>query len=304
MKARPRAAVVLKIMIPALAVMLPLAAFGVALDYNISGTCGSMFGCWYAPPSGYSACGNPTSDMGASTWVRDMSREFVAQVNKISGYGSGIEKINTADALMYEVCNTSYSRKCQDQVANGINYQYAGLLAIHGASKPVSEPGSPTFYAGFSSYSTSGSIAGSADCTPQLFGKMYLGLPRLKFLMILSCDSMNVASDLPKGADQVQGWFANTWGVHVITGFSGEDHLNANTTTMDSFIADQKSQGIGPAWMNHFNYFSPTGNNTQNGASDCATATVFGNSAYVISWFCNCCADYGGNEGVHCTPKC
>jgi hypothetical protein len=134
MKARPRAAVALKIMIPALAVMVPIAALGVALDYKITGTCGSMLGCWYAPPSGYSACGNPTSDMGASAWLRDMSSEFVTQVNKISGYGSGIENINTVDSLLYEVCNSSYSPKCQDQVGGGINYQYAGLLAIHGAS--------------------------------------------------------------------------------------------------------------------------------------------------------------------------
>jgi hypothetical protein len=165
-----------------------------------------------------------------------------------------------------------------------------------------------------------------------MFGKMYLGLPRLKFLMMLSCDSMDDASDLPTGSDEMQGWLSSTWGLHVIAGFSGENHVMAaeTTTTMDSFISDQKTQGIGHAWMNHFTYFSIFGNNTTVGASNCAVAMMLGNTvsdaasrwnetinspnampnpAYPTAvamrgYYCGCCSDYGGAEGAHCTPSC
>jgi len=327
MKARPRATLFLKIMIPALAVMVPVAAFGVALDYAI--TCGKFVGCVYSPPAGSTTCGTATDANYAPQWLQQMSNEFANQVNtKIPGYGSGTQKIGVYDSSLLQVCNKPFNPKCSDQYPAGINSQGAGLIALHGSSSPVSNSTTPTFTLYFSAYQTNNNISGVGDCWPQMFGKMYLGLPSLKFLFVLSCDSMNVSNDLPSASNQLWGWLFNTWGVHTISGFSGIDHTGSGTGDMDDFVKDQKSLGIGHSWMNHFTKFSPTGNDTITGASDCAVSMMLGNTvsdaasrwsetmnspmpnpqfptgALQVGYYCGCCSDYGGSEGKHCTPSC
>jgi hypothetical protein len=334
MKARPRATLFLKIMIPALAVMVPVAAFGVALDYAI--TCGKIVGCVPSTPAGSTPCGFATNADEQPSWLRDMSNAFATGVNGMLG-GSGPAKMSVVDSSLLKVCNRSYNEKCLDQYPGGINSEYVGLLALHGSSNPVSNPTAPTFYPCFSSYQKSNNISGVGDCEPQVFGKMYLGLPSLRFLMVLSCDSMNVADDLPIGSNQQQGWFKNSWGVHTISGFSGIDHAWSSTANVGTFFTMQRWEGVGHGWLNHFVYFSPTGNNTAVGASDCPVSMMLGttlsdaanrwnetinspnamanpvppNMAYQIGYYCGCCADYGGNEilpghttAVHCTPSC
>ncbi len=332
MKARPRAPLVLKIVIPALAVMVPVAAFAVALDYSLS--CSPILGCSYTPPHNSTSCGYAERDIGAANWLSGMSNEFAAKVNAIPGH-AGSQQVE--DSSMLEVCDThSFNAKCYDNSNGGINWggSYVGLLALHGSSFPFSDPTEPTFNVAFSAYNNSNNISGSGDCIPQMFGKMDLGLPYLKFLMVLSCDSMNASNDLPSGSNQQQGWMRNTYGAHIIAGFSGLDHTNATTANMDAFIAEQTSLGIGHSWMKHFTYFSPTGNDAINGSSDCAVPMLLGNSvsdaagrwgetinnpnakanpnyptgAAVWGYYCNCCAAYSydlpGSEGVHCTPNC
>lgn len=261
--------------------------------------------------SGYTACplfancSNELLNLTANEWDYRMY---------LPPYGS------TYTGVMQELLVNSTSNQIFDAGQRaafqwGVNGNYTAFFAMHGASLPVSAPTQPTFYAGMAMYPT----GGTSDCTPELLATGRYGNPYLKFLAMWSCDSMNVANDLPAGSDQPTGWLNAANGVHMIAGFSGISH---GIGSIPDFFVDQQSQGAPIAWLNHFTSFD--GNNSQ-----CAVPTVLGTSAndawarwdetfdapyrhsdpvpasFIGAWYyCNCCADYGNNQGIHCTPNC
>lgn len=286
--------------------LVPAIALAVGYDYQMV----TLFGSTFHLPETGSSCGNEE----AGVYLQDMTNTWMNTINGWVAY-QGSNAMTKKDALEAQLCNSNrWASWCADGQSGGLNSQKVALFSLHGASLPVSIPTAPTFYVFPASYTSTGL------CQSQMFDTSRIGLPNLKYLMMLSCDSANQASDLPGGSDQLSGWIATSNKLHVATGFSGIHTVYDNTQTMSDFLWDQGYQGIASAWMSNFTYFN--GN-----SSSCATAIGFGSTyseaagrwsedlintggpnttsnAAVIGYYCNCCADYGNGEGVHCTSSC
>jgi hypothetical protein len=189
-------------------------AFATTFTYKywyVVTTCGGS-----NPDTGYTGCGPYTGC--TSEVLYDLAHEwsYILSQSPYSNAYTGVMQ----DVVVSSTSNQIFDAGNKASFQWGINGNYTAHFAMHGASLPVSVSTQPTFYIGLAMYPT----GSTPDCTPNLLSGAQFGAPYLKFLMMLSCDSMNVASDLPAASNQQLGRLAVSNGVHIIAGFSGVSH--------------------------------------------------------------------------------